>query len=270
MNRLRMALTLTRRALLFATLVVRAILLRPLTYLALYVSVIFAFAYLYNSRNDAIFYAPYAKLEAASRGDYEAIRAEIEKSIAKTDPFSRVDDTGWILNPSNLHVTELSIEETGEFSFTLSFFATHWTKDRKDIELAGPIENFRVNRRWIATDDGNQFCRFVAFPPDRVRQPIFTRLFAQSPSITAPMLCWNGHVEYQFGELKSGWSGDAKALSGSFWRMLYLSAITITSVGYGDIVPISNTARMLCGLEAVLGWLIAGFFLAVVTIRPRS
>lgn len=48
---------------------------------------------------------------------------------------------------------------------------------------------------------------------------------------------------------------------GSYWRMLYLSAVTITTLGYGDIVPITDRARILVGFEAVFGILLAGFFL---------
>jgi hypothetical protein len=37
--------------------------------------------------------------------------------------------------------------------------------------------------------------------------------------------------------------------------MLYLSFVTITSTGYGDIVPIHPLVRSLCNLEAVIGQL---------------
>ena len=33
--------------------------------------------------------------------------------------------------------------------------------------------------------------------------------------------------------------------SGSWWRMFYLSAATVTTLGYGDITPISPTTRSL-------------------------
>ncbi len=46
-----------------------------------------------------------------------------------------------------------------------------------------------------------------------------------------------------------------------FLRMLYLSAVTISTSGYGDIVPISNIARLVVALESVAGILIAGLFL---------
>jgi len=55
--------------------------------------------------------------------------------------------------------------------------------------------------------------------------------------------------------------GFPSRASGSFDRMLYLSAMTITTVGYGEIVPITRQARMLLALEAILGIVVIGLFL---------
>lgn len=46
-----------------------------------------------------------------------------------------------------------------------------------------------------------------------------------------------------------------------FWRMFYLSAVSITTLGYGDIVPINNTTRCLVSAEAILGLVLVGLFL---------
>lgn len=46
----------------------------------------------------------------------------------------------------------------------------------------------------------------------------------------------------------------------NFPRMLYLSMVTITTLGYGDIVPLTNTARILIGLESTMGIIILGWF----------
>ena len=43
--------------------------------------------------------------------------------------------------------------------------------------------------------------------------------------------------------------------------MLYLSAVTITTVGYGDIVPLTTISRVLVGIEAVLGIVLIRLFL---------
>lgn len=48
--------------------------------------------------------------------------------------------------------------------------------------------------------------------------------------------------------------------AGSFFRMLYLSATTLTTLGLGDITPISNWARFLITLETILGIVFMGLF----------
>jgi voltage-gated potassium channel Kch len=54
-------------------------------------------------------------------------------------------------------------------------------------------------------------------------------------------------------------SGDAKEVS----TMLYFSLTTLTTTGYGDIVPIEPFARSLANLESVMGQ----FFLAITVAR---
>lgn len=44
-------------------------------------------------------------------------------------------------------------------------------------------------------------------------------------------------------------------------RMFHLSATTITTTGYGDIVPLTTVARLLTGSEALVGTLLLGLFI---------
>ncbi len=62
-------------------------------------------------------------------------------------------------------------------------------------------------------------------------------------------------------------SGDPHYLSGRYWRMLYLSATTITTLGFGDITPTSALARFFVGFEAVLGIICIGLFLNALAGR---
>ncbi|QUI25797.1 two pore domain potassium channel family protein [Vallitalea pronyensis] len=59
-------------------------------------------------------------------------------------------------------------------------------------------------------------------------------------------------------------NGLPYGLKGTYKRMLYLSMVTITTLGYGDIVPITNRARLLVGLESVLGIIIIGLFISSI------
>ncbi len=44
-------------------------------------------------------------------------------------------------------------------------------------------------------------------------------------------------------------------------RMVYFSAVTVTTLGYGDIVPIETSTRIMVTLEAVMGAVTIGLFL---------
>ena len=53
--------------------------------------------------------------------------------------------------------------------------------------------------------------------------------------------------------------------------IIYLSFVTLTSTGYGDIVPVHPLARSLCNLEAVIGQLFPATLLArVVTLQNQE
>lgn len=51
------------------------------------------------------------------------------------------------------------------------------------------------------------------------------------------------------------------AAKDTFFRMLYLSAVTVTTVGYGDIVPLTDLARTAVAAEAIVGIVLIGLFL---------
>jgi hypothetical protein len=52
---------------------------------------------------------------------------------------------------------------------------------------------------------------------------------------------------------------------------IYFSFVTLTTVGYGDIVPVHPIARSLCNLEAICGQLYPATLLArIVTLEVGS
>jgi voltage-gated potassium channel Kch len=64
--------------------------------------------------------------------------------------------------------------------------------------------------------------------------------------------------------------GSPQQKPGSWWRWVYLSSVTITTLGYGDVVPLTDWARILVSSEAIAGVVIAGLFLSTVTSRRRK
>jgi Ion channel len=70
-----------------------------------------------------------------------------------------------------------------------------------------------------------------------------------------------------------GLKGDSSFLPGSGLRMIYLSTTTITTLGFGDITPLTDRARLLIGSEAIIGMVWLGLFLNAVGRRferPRN
>lgn len=51
---------------------------------------------------------------------------------------------------------------------------------------------------------------------------------------------------------------------GGFGRFLYFSVVTITTLGYGDIVPVTDRARAVVGAQSMFGVVIAGLFINAV------
>ena len=51
--------------------------------------------------------------------------------------------------------------------------------------------------------------------------------------------------------------------------LLYFSLVTLTTVGYGDVLPLSGEARMLAALEAVTGVLYIAITVAILVSGYR-
>lgn len=50
------------------------------------------------------------------------------------------------------------------------------------------------------------------------------------------------------------------------WNFIYFSAVTITTLGYGDILPNSTVVRIMVIIETILGVLISGIFTSLIFI----
>jgi hypothetical protein len=66
--------------------------------------------------------------------------------------------------------------------------------------------------------------------------------------------------------------GDPSQASGNWMRMLYFSSTTLTTLGLGDVTPVSSEARLWVWLEAIAGLVVIGLFLGSITggIRRRA
>lgn len=106
-----------------------------------------------------------------------------------------------------------------------------------------------------------------AMPPIPADSDTFAFYEAHATYRIESILSGNDFVTYMSNEHQNLTKGQYSRISwGLFGRMFYFSAVTITTLGFGDIAPISNFARMLVTLESVLGILLIGlFFHAIAT-----
>ncbi len=120
----------------------------------------------------------------------------------------------------------------------------------KPVAVTIPDFPLRSDERW-----SRRFVR-VLFPPE-------DQAVAGNGEIESgnTYLQISRSLDRQILSLAKGIKGDPSELSGHWPRMLYLSAVTITTLGYGDIAPLTNGARALIVAEAIFGITLLGLFL---------
>lgn len=73
-----------------------------------------------------------------------------------------------------------------------------------------------------------------------------------------------------YRDLNEALNGNALGNYGRLSRALYLSTAVLTTLGFGDIVPVSDQARWWVMLQAVLGIVVAGLFLNALAAKSRD
>lgn len=102
----------------------------------------------------------------------------------------------------------------------------------------------------------------------------------ESPAITENQIRSDVLFRYQFEidrdyyiwihGLKASIKGKPTRSTGVLVRMLYLSVVTQTTLGFGDIVPLTDLTRILVALQSILGIIMAGGFISSVMRDKKS
>jgi hypothetical protein len=99
---------------------------------------------------------------------------------------------------------------------------------------------------------------------------LFQRYTDSHPETDEPALRTNWRAYEEYLNLTDAHSGIVDGLPDQFPRMLYFSAVTITTLGFGDIVPVTTESRLLVTAEAVAGVVFIGLFLNAIARRRPS
>jgi hypothetical protein len=250
----------------------------PLLVLLIYVLMIPAFGGGYwalSQQRSQQFYAPYAKLEPDALADTRAVEENLRQTMIRSFRSHLNPADPWKLTAEDVHASQLAAPSDERTTFIVSLIATRYENGEIKQQVGDPQATVTIDTERVIEGDGANriICHLVSWPPPTAAIANLgidlTVLFRPPPetAVQANAVCWGVAQENQFERLLAGWTGDPRALSGFFGRMVYFSATTITTVGFGDIVPLSSLARLVVGIEAVTGWVLAGLFLNAIAWR---
>lgn len=256
--------------------------IHPLAFLATYLLAVPVFGALYHAQPPGSFYAPNLKYEAPARADANHVAADLYASIegglalpVKTPPT--VDD--WRIDPQSIGVRDVTVGEDHVLNFTVLFKATRETSGHAELRWSLHAQTPVQERLTTFAQSGPTISRSINPQPETVAKSVTgglgisdsgfaEKLFrSRDPIVQGMALSWSRDQDARLQTFDRGRQGDPSAVSGDFWRMVYFSATTITTVGYGDIIPLTGPARTLTGVEAVFGWVLAGLFLNAAATR---
>lgn len=262
-------------------------------YAVFYIFTILTFAtiYCFLSNN---FYHPTVQYEYSHSGDTKAILAAIQKNIFRNQKVMdnnkkiKVNDKVFI-DGKEIEVHSLKFEENenNEVSFKVNLVINN-KSDISGLSQLYETQKFKFslnNKSGRLDKKSNEMIYYFILTPvdtktiepfkeafDYKRQDIYKTLFPEkyingsSPYdvlvMTIPQRLLNKIIALHNANM-----GFPSYTKNTYIRMFYLSAVTITTVGYGDIIPITTLARILISIEAILGILISGLFLNSLALK---
>lgn len=253
----------------------------PLAFMLLYFAMIPLFASLYYLMPPGSFYAPYIRLEPTGQSDLSHMATTIEVALHRSIALREIVVAEWKLEGLHVFNPKSKDGSTLEFQIMGTFKKTQSSPGEKtepqafvlpSMLVAGvgaligprPDETANIMRPLLLDISGypqsfqsgqlefyNQLLPMPAFPSGRAI--IFTR-----------------QEDGELTRLFEGLQGNPIAASWAFSRMLYFSAVVITTVGFGDIVPMTPFARICVALQAIVGVTLAGLFLNAIAYRASQ
>lgn len=251
-----------------------------LFFLVLYVALIPSFAVYYNSVAEEFFHST-AKYETDILGDGSQLRNDLASLVkdqfieANGSHVKLVDE--WIVDIREFRIGKASfVDGNLHFEAYMRFFSedgrmTAGPKSfRFDAEPSTVVgERGSADRIVIKIPIGDQEASWPVKSNDIFAGKIRNLETPRRGVLALPMA-----IQDRISALKNSFDGFPARSTGTFDRLFYFSAVTQTTLGFGDIVPISERTRLAVGLQSVLGIVIIGLFLnslaQPLSSRPES
>jgi Ion channel len=256
--------------------------LPPWTWVGAYVALLFVATGVYLTLPARSFYEPNLGREPTTRADGGHLAEQLTEELNRTLPGARwvSNHVHWklagslavvgVVKPANGPLSTLAIAITGEassshekVSFEVWFFVLLDNTGEVRNRYTGFAESLIAVTPTGPEGDGP--------PREDPPQPPESTLFPLPPEgrtgrVLSLRIPAAEAMTHYYNELE----GDPAEGSGEFLRMLYFSASTVTTLGVGDIQPMTSTARFLATIEAFFGVIIIGLFLNALANRARG
>jgi hypothetical protein len=254
----------------------------PLVYMLLYFLMIPVFSSVYYCMPAGAFYAPYARLEPTVARDLNRIATMLDAALRRslqgreiTVQSAKLTDLQ-VFNPRSTDGSTLIFNVMGVFRppadnsheagasapqpFVVSLpgvIPAHVSM------LIGPRPDEPANILIpIVIDVSTHPLSFQNIETEVANQLLPTPFFPVGHGLMVTR-----KEDAELSLFFDGLQGNPIAVSWAFPRMLYFTAIVATTVGFGDIVPMTPTARFTVAMQAVLSIAVAGLFLNAVAFR---
>jgi len=253
-------------------------------YAGIYLLLIPIFALVYSLLPSYQFYHSTAKYEySVLNPQADKILAEMNRQIQinyknNLEKKQKVDDLR-LFNINNISLFSLKYED-GRFSFKIvydEFFKmneedTSYAYSRGSYKLSFPLKSTMI----ITEPKKQQQVFLMEIQNENAINKVDTLFFNNRinkifsyKKIQLPFLVINKDLDDRLNEFASTVSGFPTSFSDNYWRMFYLSSVTLTTLGFGDIVPVTNTTRILISIEAIVGVVLIGLFLNALSKRKK-
>lgn len=269
---------------------------QPAFWAALYFLVIPSFAFIYYTTLAHQFYASYDRREPEAQGDGAAVAAAIKAALleAAARNFSESRQTLYATLADRLVVDDVDSGDGKTLSLRIILFnaldapfAVPASNEfnMREIDQSYSVVRHRQNPssdplsqpyrvHWLISLAGDQ--PVAKIPVPYPGQPpsalslldILTEATVKGANSQISVLDLTTYDTFLMRKYLLGMNGDPSNLSDAYWRYFYFSAMIITTVGFGDIVPLTTAARLVVGFEAILGIAIAGMFINSVASKP--
>lgn len=274
----------------------RRILRWPVSYAVAYLVLIPAFGGLYLWNADEFFHST-IRFEKGTAEEVDSVRGRLNRTIIheyrgvrssrtiRSDRrFGELPKSTWEADVTEVTVADLQVSDSSDaeqatVTFDVLIPATTTTLNRvngatvQHLSVSVPLQSPYAEGSVAGSFDFKPIAvvgREAEFP-FRAADVFPRRHPAATGGKPGPVLAVPGDVQTDLEDLWHSNQGRAAGIARQFGRFLYLSAVTITTLGYGDIVPIGTIARALVAIESVLGIVVIGAFLGTLyTSRHES